>query len=87
MRERMHSTQTFLARKRAVQCDGEQFAPGFKIAAVLVLSGLHGYFSASAKRFAEDRNEKPARHWRFMNEAPTALMIVIVILAVIKPWS
>jgi protoporphyrinogen IX oxidase len=58
-----------------------------KIAAVIVLSGLHGYFSASAKRFAEDRNEKSARHWRFMNEAPTALMIVIVILAVIKPWS
>lgn len=58
-----------------------------KIAAVVALSALHGYFSASARRFAEDRNEKSARHWRFMNEAPTVLMIAIVILAVIKPWS
>ncbi len=57
-----------------------------KIAAVLLLSGVHGYLSASVRRFAEDRNEKPSRHWRIVNEIPTVLMIAIVILVVVKPF-
>lgn len=57
-----------------------------KITLVLLLSGVHGYFSASVRRFAEDRNTKPARHWRMVNEIPTVLMIVIVILVVVKPF-
>lgn len=57
-----------------------------KITAVLLLSGVHGYLSASVRRFAEDRNEKPTRHWRIVNEIPTVLMIVIVILVVVKPF-
>ena len=57
-----------------------------KIALVLLLSGVHGYLSASVRRFAEDRNEKPARHWRIVNEVPTLLMIAIVILVIVKPF-
>ncbi len=57
-----------------------------KIAAVLVMSGVHGYLSGAVRRFAEDRNTKPARHWRIVNEVPTVLMIVIVILVVVKPF-
>ena len=57
-----------------------------KIALVLIMSGVHGYLSASVRRFAEDRNEKPARHWRIVNEVPTLLMIVIVILVIVKPF-
>lgn len=57
-----------------------------KLAAVLVLSGLHGYLSASVRAFAEDRNEKPARHWRIVNEVPTLLMIAIVVLVIVKPF-
>lgn len=57
-----------------------------KIAAVLVLSALHGYLSASVRAFAEDRNTKTARHWRIVNEVPTVLMIIIVILVVVKPF-
>ena len=57
-----------------------------KIAAVLLMSGVHGYLSASVRRFAEDRNEKPSRHWRIVNEVPTVLMIAIVILVVVKPF-
>jgi putative membrane protein len=57
-----------------------------KIALVLVLSGMHGYFSVATRKFAEDRNEKPARHWRIVNEIPTLLMIAIVILVVVKPF-
>lgn len=57
-----------------------------KLAAVLVLSGVHGYLSAAVRAFAEDRNEKPARHWRIVNEVPTLLMIVIVVLVIVKPF-
>lgn len=57
-----------------------------KIALVVAMSGVHGYFSAAVRRFAADRNTKPARHWRIMNEVPTLLMIVIVILVIVKPF-
>jgi len=57
-----------------------------KIAAVVVLSGLHGYFAAAVRHFAEDRAPKSSRHWRIMNEMPAVLMVGIVILVVIKPW-
>ena len=68
---------------------GFQFMGGWlhtKIFMVILLSAAHGYFSASVRRFAEDRNVQPARHWRIMNEVPTALMIVIVILVIVKPF-
>ena len=51
-----------------------------KLTLVLALSGLHGYLSAATRAFREDRNTKPARHWRIINEVPTVLMIGIVIL-------
>ncbi|WP_019170888.1 protoporphyrinogen oxidase HemJ [Pseudaminobacter salicylatoxidans] len=57
-----------------------------KIALVVLMSGVHGYLSASVRRFAEDRNAKPARHWRIVNEIPTVLMVLIVILVVVKPF-
>ena len=57
-----------------------------KIGAVLLLSAVHGYLAGAVRKFAEDRNEKPARHWRIVNEIPTLLMIAIVILVVVKPF-
>ena len=57
-----------------------------KLALVLGLSAVHGFFSASVRRFAEDRNTVSQRHWRLWNEVPTVLMIGIVILAVVKPF-
>ena len=57
-----------------------------KLLLVLGLSGLHGYLSASVRAFAEDRNTRSSRYWRIMNEVPTVLMILIVILVVVKPF-
>jgi putative membrane protein len=57
-----------------------------KLALVIVLSGLHGYYSAAARAFAEDRNLRSARFWRVMNEAPAVIMVVVVILVVVKPF-
>ena len=57
-----------------------------KIALVLVLSGVHGFFSGSQRRFERDQNRKSPKFWRTMNEVPTILMVLIVILVVVKPF-
>ena len=57
-----------------------------KFLTVILLSGVHGYFSKAVRLFAEDRNQKPARFWRMMNEIPTVLMIIIVIMVIIRPF-
>jgi protoporphyrinogen IX oxidase len=63
-------------------------APWFwaKFALVIGLSGVHGHFSAAVRAFAEDRNDKPTRYWRIINEAPTLLMVAIVVLVIVKPF-
>ncbi len=57
-----------------------------KFILVLGLAGLHGFFARCVRAFAEDANERPARFYRILNEAPTILMILIVVLAVVKPF-
>ena len=68
---------------------GYKFSGGWlhlKLAAVLALSAFHGYLSKAVREFAADANKKSARHWRLMNEVPTLLMIIIVILVILKPF-
>jgi putative membrane protein len=57
-----------------------------KFALVLALSAVHGLFVRYVRDFAEDRNRRPQRFFRLINEAPTILMIVIVVLVVVKPF-
>jgi putative membrane protein len=57
-----------------------------KFVLVLGLTGLHGYFARCVRTFAEDANERAPRFYRILNEAPTVLMILIVVLAVVKPF-
>jgi putative membrane protein len=57
-----------------------------KLILVLAMTGVHGVFAGWVKLFARDANTRPARFYRIWNEVPTALMIGIVILAVVKPF-
>jgi len=57
-----------------------------KFILVLGLGGLHGYFARCVRAFAKDANERSARFYRVLNEAPTILMILIVVLVVVKPF-
>lgn len=57
-----------------------------KLAAALVLSGVHGHYSKAVRLFAADKNQKSSRYWRIMNEAPAVLMIIIVVLVIVKPF-
>lgn len=56
-----------------------------KFVLVLAMSGIHGWLARMVKDFAADRNTRGHRFYRILNEVPTLLMIVIVILVVVKP--
>ncbi|HEX4411749.1 MAG TPA: protoporphyrinogen oxidase HemJ [Xanthobacteraceae bacterium] len=57
-----------------------------KFLLVLALSALHGLFAHWVKDFASDRNQHSQRFYRIINEVPTILMVLIVILVVVKPF-
>jgi len=57
-----------------------------KFALVALLTGYHHALGYWCKDFAADRNQHDQRFYRLANEAPTLLMIGIVILVVVKPF-
>jgi protoporphyrinogen IX oxidase len=57
-----------------------------KFVLVILLSGMHGMMSRWVVDFALDRNRHSEKFFRIVNEIPTVLMIVIVLLAVVKPF-
>jgi putative membrane protein len=57
-----------------------------KLALVVAMSAIHGMFVRYVRDFAEDRNRRPQRFYRIVNEVPTLLMIGIVILVIVKPF-
>jgi putative membrane protein len=69
--------------------DGGFFGAGWmqgKLVLALALSALHGFFVRCVKDFAADQNRRPESFYRVINEVPTVLMVVIVILVVVKPF-
>ncbi|WP_376771042.1 protoporphyrinogen oxidase HemJ [Microvirga soli] len=69
--------------------DGGWYTSGWmhaKFALVLIMSGLHGVYVSRLKDFAADKNTRPAKYYRILNEVPTLLMIGIVILVIVKPF-
>ena len=68
---------------------GHLFSAGWldaKLVLVLILSGIHGFFSRWVRDFAAERNQHSQKFYRIINEVPTILMILIVILVVVKPF-
>ena len=57
-----------------------------KLLLVFLLAGVHGMLSGMRKKFARDENTRPAKFYRILNEVPTAIMIAIVILVIVKPF-
>jgi protoporphyrinogen IX oxidase len=73
----------------ALMLEGEYYRAGWmqaKFVLVLALSALHGLNAKWTKDFAVDRNRRPARFYRIMNEVPSLLMVAIVILVIVKPF-
>jgi putative membrane protein len=57
-----------------------------KFVVVLVMTFLHGLFAHWVNKFRFDRNRHSQKFYRIVNEIPTALLIAIVVLAVVKPF-
>jgi protoporphyrinogen IX oxidase len=57
-----------------------------KFVLVLGMAGLHGYLASCVRTFRSDANVRSAGYYRVLNEVPTVLMVLIVILAVVKPF-
>ncbi|MEO1042711.1 MAG: CopD family protein [Pseudomonadota bacterium] len=58
-----------------------------KFAAVLALSGVHGFYAASRKKFARGERPRTEKFWRMMNEVPFALLAIIVFMVILKPLA
>ena len=66
--------------------DWSQKWPWVKAVMVILMSAFHGLLGRYRRAFAEDRNDKTSRFFRSINEIPTVLMIIIVIMVVAKPF-
>jgi protoporphyrinogen IX oxidase len=57
-----------------------------KLACVVLMSALHGELSRWRRAFAGDQNTRAKRFYRLVNEVPAALMVIIVIMVIVKPF-
>jgi putative membrane protein len=57
-----------------------------KFVLVVVLSAVHGLLSHWVAEFSLDRNQHSQKFFRIVNEIPTVLMILIVLLVIVKPF-
>ena len=57
-----------------------------KLASVIVLTVFHMALSRWRRDFLEDRNTRSQRFYRIANEVPTALMVLIVLMVIARPF-
>ena len=57
-----------------------------KLVFVFLLMGYHGFLSKMRKKFAAGERPKSEKFFRLINEIPAIFTIIIVILAVVKPF-
>ena len=79
---------TWISGLHIAVAGGHYSATWFRIKFVLVLlmTAIHVHNIMYQRAFARDANTKSARFFRIFNEAPTLLLIAIVLLVVVKPW-
>lgn len=53
---------------------------------VILMSAFHGFQARWVREFASDQRRHSTKFYRVVNEGPTVLMILIVILVVVKPF-
>ncbi len=56
-----------------------------KLLCILLLFAYQGMCSRFRREFAEDRNTRSAKFFRWFNEVPLVFLIAIIFLAVLKP--
>lgn len=57
----------------------------WKLTMVIGMQIVHAMLARHRRYFAADKNTKSTKYFRILNEIPTALLIIIVILVVVRP--
>jgi protoporphyrinogen IX oxidase len=57
-----------------------------KLTAVILMQVFHAFLARWRKEFLRDENKRTSKFYRRVNEIPTLLMIVIVIMVIVKPF-
>lgn len=57
-----------------------------KLTLVVALIGFHHILGSNIKKFVNNNNQKSEKYFRIINEVPTVLLILIVTLAIYKPF-
>lgn len=55
-----------------------------KLMLVLIMAGMHGAYAKWRKDFLNDRNTHSHKFYRWMNEVPTVLLLLIIPLVIFK---
>ncbi|MGH1330090.1 MAG: protoporphyrinogen oxidase HemJ [Paracoccaceae bacterium] len=66
--------------------DWSSIWPWVKAIAVILMTGFHHWLIARRKDFVNGTNTRSGKTYRLMNEVPTVLMIVIVIMVIARPF-
>lgn len=57
-----------------------------KVIGLSTMTWFHHDLALARKKFERDANDRSERTWRIMNEVPTAALILIVIMVIVKPF-
>jgi putative membrane protein len=57
-----------------------------KLLLVVLMTGFHHMLQKWLRVFAADANTRSGRFYRMMNEVPTLIFVIIVILAIVRPF-
>ena len=57
-----------------------------KLILVLFLTAYHFYLGVLLKEFKFNKNQKSSKFYRYINEIPTLLLILIIFIVVFKPF-
>ena len=56
-----------------------------KFILVIILSAYQGYLSICRKKFISNTNKNSPKFYKIINEVPTIILILVVLLVVFKP--
>ena len=57
-----------------------------KFTCVILLTALHMVFAKWRKNLEKGESQRSAKFYKIWNEAPTILMIAVVVMAIVKPF-
>lgn len=53
---------------------------------VIILSAFHMFCASWVREFSNDKRKRSTKFFRFANEFPTLIMILVVILVIVRPF-